>query len=150
MGRSSKTGVPIKHTSISREHCAFVRDEDGTWFLEDLGSSNGTWVNREKVQGRRALIERDIVKCGQARITFHLGERNAAGQQEDALDVDMGDDDVGVAKGPTRIAGENDPPEAIPCEHCTSWFSIAHRLAGDHMDCPRCHKRNTVPNMVMA
>jgi hypothetical protein len=149
LGRSSRTEIPIKHTSISREHCVFVREEDGTWYVEDLGSSNGTWVNRDKVQGRKALVERDIVKAGQTRITFHAGERQAvAAGEEDALDVDLGDDDA--PRGPNRIAGENDPPEAIPCGHCGAWFSIAHRLAGDEMACPKCEKSNTVPNMVMA
>jgi|GEM_PF-3424043 len=151
IGRSSRTGIPIKHTSISREHCAFVKDEGSIWFIEDLGSSNGTWVNREKLSGRRQLVERDIVKCGQARITFHIGERKAAvAGDEDGLDLDMGADDEQPLKGPTRIAGVDDPPEAIPCAHCATWFSIAHRLAGDEMNCPRCDKRNTIPNMVMA
>lgn len=151
LGRSSRTGIPIKITSISREHCAFVREEDGTWYVEDLGSSNGTWVNRDKVQGRKALVERDIVKCGQARITFHVGERQAAAAGDDeGLDLDLGGDDEVLTKGPTRVAGIDDPPEAIPCGHCGTWFSIAHRLAGDEMPCPHCDKRNTVPNMVMA
>lgn len=148
VGRSSRTEIPIKHTSISREHCAFLKGEDGTWYVEDLGSSNGTWVNKDKVEGRKALVERDIVKCGQARMTFHVGDRaSAVAPAEDALDVDLDDDGP---KGPTRVAGAEDPPEAIPCGHCEAWFSIAHRLAGDKMDCPHCKKSNVVPSMVMA
>ena len=48
VGRSSRTEIPIKHTSISREHCAFVKEQDA-WYVEDLGSSNGTWVNNERI-----------------------------------------------------------------------------------------------------
>ncbi len=147
IGRSSRTDVPIKHTSISREHCAFVREGDA-WFVEDLGSANGTWVNKDKVAGRRRLQERDIVKAGQARMTFHAGAL-AAGSEDAAIDIG-GDDDPGEPKGPARVAGLDDPPEAAPCTHCAAWYSFAHRLAGDTMDCPRCGKRNVVPSMMSA
>jgi len=146
LGRSSRTDVPIKHTSISREHCAFVREADA-WFLEDLGSSNGSWVNKDKVNGRAPLKERDIVKVGHARLTFHGGERGAG--DEAAVDIALDDDPAEAASGPVRSPGADDPPEAIPCGHCQTWFSIAHRSSGDHMDCPRCGKGNTVPSMAL-
>src|SRR5947199_47320 len=72
IGRSSAAGIPIKNNTLSREHCAFVREGE-RWFIEDLGSQNGTWVNRTKVLGRTPLNERDIVKAGQSRLTFHAG-----------------------------------------------------------------------------
>jgi hypothetical protein len=146
LGRSSRTDLPIKHTSISREHCAFVREQD-VWFVEDLGSSNGTWVNKDKVNGRQQLGERDIVKVGHARLTFHAGERGAG--DEAAVDIGLDDDPAEVAAGPVRTSGSDDPPEAIPCAHCQGWFSIAHRSSGDAMDCPRCGKPNTVPSMAI-
>ena len=144
VGRSSSTQVPIKHTSISREHCAFVREGE-TWFIEDLGSSNGTWLNKTKVSGRAELTERDIVKAGQARMTFHAGARDAA-EPEAAVDLTFDDDD-GQAKGPIRTVGGDDPREAVPCSACNAWFSVAHRLAGERMACPRCGHENAVPSM---
>ena len=147
-GRSSRTEIPIKHTSISREHCALVR-ENNVWFVEDLGSSNGTWVNKDKIVGRVLLKERDIVKIGRARLTFHAGVRDAAGE-EAAVDLSLDDDPNDSPRGPTRVAGVDDPPEAMPCQHCGAWFSFAHRLAGDAMDCPRCTKTNTIPSMAIA
>jgi hypothetical protein len=146
LGRSSRTDLPIKHTSISREHCAFVREGEA-WFVEDLGSSNGTWVNKDKVAGRAQLKERDIVKVGHARLTFHAGERGAG--DEAAVDIGLDDDPADAPAGPIRHPGPDDPLEAIPCGHCATWFSIAHRSAGDEMDCPRCGKANTVPSMAI-
>src|SRR3954471_13790697 len=77
LGRASETDLPIKHTSISREHAAFTRDGDD-WFIEDLGSSNGSWLNNDKLAARTRLAEKDVVKCGKARLTFHMGEMGAA------------------------------------------------------------------------
>jgi len=141
LGRASKNELPIAHTSISREHCAFVR-EQGAWFIEDLGSSNGTWLNKDKLAGKKPLKERDIVKAGKARVTFHEGERKDGA--EVAVDIELDDDGD---KGPTRTVGAEDPPEAMPCAQCGLWFSIAHRLAGESMDCPRCGHGNVVPSM---
>jgi pSer/pThr/pTyr-binding forkhead associated (FHA) protein len=139
VGRASATDVPVKHTSISREHCAFVR-EGAEWFVEDLGSSNSTWVGKVKVAGRQAVKERDIVKLGHARLTFHAGELS---EPEAAVEVNSEDDD-GVPTE-TRQRAPLDPPEAITCSACGGWFSIAHRLAGDSMPCPRCGHSCKIP-----
>src|SRR5450432_1594132 len=104
VGRASKTDVPIQHTSISREHFALVREGDG-WLVEDLGSSNGTWVNKVKVAGRIAIKERDIVKAGQARFTFHAGNRGDA-DAEAAVDIGI-DDEPSDIRGPSRTRGAN-------------------------------------------
>ena len=148
VGRSSHAEIPIKHSSISREHCAFVKEGE-SWYVEDLGSSNGTWVNKDKLVARVLLKERDIVKLGRARLTFHAGVRHEAGE-EAAVDVALDDEPSDAPRGPLRVAGVDDPPEAMPCQHCGAWFSFAHRLAGDAMDCPRCTKGNIIPSMVTA
>jgi predicted component of type VI protein secretion system len=138
LGRASASDLPVKHTSISREHCAFVREGDA-WFVEDLGSSNGTWLNKAKVNGRAALSERDVVKCGQGRFTFHAG---ALGAPEVAVDLDLDDDGPAV---PRHARAATDPAEAVPCADCGLWLSIAHRQAGDRLRCPRCQREAVVP-----
>ncbi len=140
LGRASAADLPIKHSSISREHCAFVRQGE-TWLVEDLGSANGTMVNKVKITERTALNERDIVAAGHARLTFHAAAMPAV---EAAVDLNLNEagEDAG---GPTRRRGENDPAEATACASCGGWFSIAHRMAGDRMECPRCRHDNLVP-----
>ncbi len=149
VGRASAADVPIKHTSISREHCALVKDGDA-WLVEDLGSSNGTWVGRAKVAGRQKLDDKAIIKIGHARLTFHAGEL-AQAQAEAAIAVGEVDADGGEDKEPAgeqRKRGVNDPLEAITCSACGAWFSIAHRLAGESMPCPRCGQAATIPVLV--
>ncbi len=148
VGRSSSATLPVKNNTLSREHCAFVREGD-RWLIEDLGSQNGTWVNKTKVLAKTPLNERDIVKAGQARLTFHSGAQPAAGEagadgDDAAIDLALEDGEAGPL-APVRTRGEFEPPEAAPCTGCGAWMSIAHRLAGDEMPCPRCGHTNTVP-----
>jgi pSer/pThr/pTyr-binding forkhead associated (FHA) protein len=148
LGRASATDLPIKHTSISREHCAFVREGSGAdekWLVEDLGSSNGTWVGKVKVNGRQALAEKDIVKVGHARLTFHAGEMSQAEAIEVAIDDDAGPASADGVPTESRARGQGDPPEAIACATCGGWFSIAHRLSGESMPCPRCGQAAKIP-----
>jgi pSer/pThr/pTyr-binding forkhead associated (FHA) protein/predicted nucleic acid-binding Zn-ribbon protein len=49
VGRSSDSTVYIKNPSVSRHHARLL-DEAGVWCVEDLGSSNHTFVNDEQVQ----------------------------------------------------------------------------------------------------
>ncbi len=152
LGRASAADIPIKHTSISREHCAFVREMvkvDGKdaerWSVEDLGSSNGTWIGKIKVSGKGALTEKDVVKVGHARLTFHGGDLS---EPEAAVEVSTGAEDGDPPAGEERKRGPNDPPEAIACSGCGAWFSIAHRLSGESMSCPRCGQNAKIPVLI--
>jgi hypothetical protein len=142
VGRSSDCGLPVAHASVSREHCAVLRvaGADDAWEVEDLGSANGTAVNKQKLAGRVRLAERDIIAAGQARITFHAGSADAV---EAAVDLQLAG-----ADGPVRRRAEGDPPEAVPCAGCGAWLSIAHRVGGDRHTCPRCGREAVVPTLV--
>src|SRR5262245_14770789 len=45
MGRSVDVDVLVDDPEVSRNHARLKRDESGLWFLEDLGSRNGTYLN---------------------------------------------------------------------------------------------------------
>jgi hypothetical protein len=63
IGRSAECDVQLQDTYLSSRH-ARVANDDGELSVEDLGSTNGTYVNQELVKGR-VLIERgDIVQVG--------------------------------------------------------------------------------------
>ncbi len=52
IGRGGHCDLVIDSAKISREHAAFFREEGG-WWVEDLGSSNGTWFRGERISKRR-------------------------------------------------------------------------------------------------
>lgn len=53
VGRGRHCDLVIDSAKISREHAAIVREPDGGWAIEDLGSANGTWYRRERIERRR-------------------------------------------------------------------------------------------------
>jgi hypothetical protein len=52
IGRGRHCDLVIDSSKVSREHAAIARDADG-WSIEDLGSSNGTWFQGERIARRR-------------------------------------------------------------------------------------------------
>lgn len=60
---------------VSRQHARLLRGGDG-WAVEDLRSTNGTYVNDQSVSPSRPapLSDGDSVRCGHLVLTFHIDE----------------------------------------------------------------------------
>jgi serine phosphatase RsbU (regulator of sigma subunit) len=63
IGRQPDAKVYLESLAVSRRHARIVR-EGGRCFVEDLGSSNGTYINGTKVTARSLLTERDTLQIG--------------------------------------------------------------------------------------
>jgi serine phosphatase RsbU (regulator of sigma subunit) len=63
IGRQPDAAVYLESLAVSRQHARVFAD-NGTWFVEDLGSSNGTFVNGQAVTGRTPLTELDALQIG--------------------------------------------------------------------------------------
>jgi hypothetical protein len=63
VGRHPRAQLRLDGDNISRHHCRIVL-EDGELFVEDLGSANGTYVNRIRVKGRMAIEATDAIHIG--------------------------------------------------------------------------------------
>jgi pSer/pThr/pTyr-binding forkhead associated (FHA) protein len=63
VGRSAQCDLSLQDTYLSSRHARLVNDE-GELSIEDLGSTNGTYVNQELVKGRVQLERGDIVQVG--------------------------------------------------------------------------------------
>lgn len=72
IGRSADNAAALEGDDFASAHHARVeRQRDGVWLL-DLGSTNGTWVNGERMDGRRKLHEGDVVLIGETELRFEL------------------------------------------------------------------------------
>lgn len=63
IGRASGCQITVDDTYVSQIH-ARVFTRDGRWFVEDLGSTNGTWLNRRKVSGPMVVERGDKLQVG--------------------------------------------------------------------------------------
>jgi len=61
--------LEIEDKSVSRRHCEFVKKDDG-WWIVDHGSTNGTFLNDERVDGEARLNHLDQVRVGRTGILF--------------------------------------------------------------------------------
>jgi pSer/pThr/pTyr-binding forkhead associated (FHA) protein len=69
IGRGSNNDVVLQDSFVSGSHCSITLDEKGNFYLQDLGSSNGTYVNGKRVQ-QAWLRSNDIVKIGETVIPW--------------------------------------------------------------------------------
>jgi hypothetical protein len=68
VGRSPECDIFLDDVTVSRRHAEIVRDGD-TFTIRDLGSLNGTYVNRKRIES--AVLENDDeVQVGKYRLTF--------------------------------------------------------------------------------
>jgi predicted component of type VI protein secretion system len=72
VGRKDECDVAIDHKSISKQHCALVKT-DGLIFVRDLGSTNGTRVNGQRVR-RAALVPNDEIAFAAIKYRVAFGE----------------------------------------------------------------------------
>ena len=71
VGRSPESEVFLDDVTVSRRHAEFRRGAEG-WSLRDVGSLNGTYVNRVRVDDQR-LKGGDEVQIGKFRFVFLVG-----------------------------------------------------------------------------
>jgi hypothetical protein len=72
VGRSRMAQVHINESTVSRQHARILTSPLGEVTIEDLGSSNGTYVNNEKIEGRRKLADGDRVHVGDAELRLRI------------------------------------------------------------------------------
>jgi sigma-B regulation protein RsbU (phosphoserine phosphatase) len=93
IGRNSDCDVPLDVAAVSRRHAVIVR-EKGSFFVEDLESRNGTFLNDERVVNRAPLRDGDqLLICGQT-FRFHGDHRADATIGEDTNLFALMDDDT--------------------------------------------------------
>src|SRR5687768_11853497 len=66
LGRDVNNSIVIDDTFVSADH-AVLSFRGRAWYVEDRGSTNGTWLNGQRVEGYAALGYGDEVQIGQVR-----------------------------------------------------------------------------------
>ncbi|HTG46751.1 MAG TPA: FHA domain-containing protein [Actinomycetota bacterium] len=69
VGRGPESAVFLDDVTVSRAHAVLERRAGDAWFVRDVGSLNGTYVNGEQVD-ETALATGDEVQIGRFKLTF--------------------------------------------------------------------------------
>lgn len=119
LGRDDVCDIVIPHRQISRQHICFRR-EHGAYFVEDLNSKNGTWVNGHRIEGSRELSDGDEIHIALTVKLRYYGSGVTAPVTQDLPDVIPSM----AIKGRLRIDPESrqvyvqdqelDPPLSLP------------------------------------
>lgn len=126
IGRSELCTLRIESRLVSRQH-TLIEGSDDRWFIQDLGSRNGTWVNGERLLARRQLRPRDAITIGEAKIVF--------------VPTPL----LFPSLAPER-QGENGHAEVLfRCGNCRQKLRSPFYLSLSLIRCPRCRSRLIVP-----
>jgi len=72
VGRRPESDIFLDDVTVSRDHAVIVR-RGADYYLDDLGSLNGTYVNRQRVDSTE-LANGDELQIGKFKLTFYTGE----------------------------------------------------------------------------
>lgn len=108
IGRHNTNDIALKTRKVSNYHAEILSEAEGL-LLRDLGSTNGTYVNDEKVRQRR-LKSGDRIRVGGHEFTVYLKTRQGADAQTDTGPLPMGAKGRLASLRQTRLAGV--PPDS--------------------------------------
>jgi pSer/pThr/pTyr-binding forkhead associated (FHA) protein len=75
IGRGKESDLRLGDPLVSKVHSKISVDEEGLFFIEDLGPKNPTHVNRKELKNRRQLLYGDRIVMGDTILRFFLEEK---------------------------------------------------------------------------
>jgi diguanylate cyclase (GGDEF)-like protein len=95
VGRDSEAGFVVSRSSVSRQHARLYLDDGGNWWVEDLNSTNGTFVNEARIKSQQ-LADSDQVRFGDAIYKFLSGSNIESAYHEAIHNMAIQDGMTGI------------------------------------------------------
>jgi diguanylate cyclase (GGDEF)-like protein len=95
VGRENDVDLVIPRSSVSRNHSRLTIDDDSGWWVQDLGSTNGTFVNEERIVSR-LLSDGDQVRFGDVIYKFLSGTNIESAYHEEIYRMTILDGLTGI------------------------------------------------------
>jgi pSer/pThr/pTyr-binding forkhead associated (FHA) protein len=121
VGRSSDLDMVLVEDMVSRKHARITMQQDQIW-IEDLGSTNGTFVNGEKIK-RARLKEGDRVLIGTSILKVIAGE--GKGDSTDAAKQNL--ENVAAARRTTQARTMSGSIEEVPLPDLLQLFGTSKK-----------------------
>ncbi len=74
IGRSPNSDYPIANETVSARH-ARLSYHHNQWWVEDLNSTNGTYLNDERLTFPTVIISGDDLRCGRVNLSIQIEEK---------------------------------------------------------------------------
>lgn len=87
IGRNVKNDIQIDNLSVSKQHARIIKDQ-GKYFVEDLNSTNGTYLNEKKIS-KEKLADNDVITVGKHTLVTILEKRPAKSSDQDMINDTM-------------------------------------------------------------
>lgn len=135
LGRHPDNDIVLDNMVVSGRHCAFVLKGLAEVYLEDLHSTNGTYVNDHMVKNRTLLHDGDIIAIGNFRIKYvQESERPSGFGATQAMTLEQ----AGSPHASFRVVSGTSAGLEIPVQKAVTTFgkpdlcvvSVSHRRTG--------------------
>jgi adenylate cyclase len=140
IGRHEQSDLVLVDDLVSRKHAIVQRTEHGDYYLIDLGSRNGSYLNGARVTVPRILNHGDVVAIGESLMKFHHQSQADKNQVEELLRTSGETRLLMTARlmtvlvvdvrGFTKLAQQID--QAMLCNLIATWFGHGERILREH------------------
>ena len=140
VGRAPSSSARIEDDKVSRQHAVVKRTGRVGWRITDLESTNGTFVNEQRVRADRPLRDRDRIRVGDSELVFcaatpspETERRTVMGVVRETPDVTRRERDVLVALCRPLFGPERFPVPATTRQICAE-LVISESAVRHHLD----------------
>jgi len=95
IGRKAGSSLKLQYNTVSGKH-AVIRIRDGKLFLTDLGSTNGTYVNGQRIEGEVTIEEEDLIHFAEA--PFRVLRQSPTGQSAGTIPRNVCDEALALVQ----------------------------------------------------
>ncbi len=136
LGRGSQSAIVLEDDLVSRNHAMVQRMDNGEYFLIDMGSRNGSFVNEKRVSTPLALRDGDRLALGNAQMVFFNPLESSGFPVQSGQD----DENATVCQLITRLVSvlvvdirgftvlSQQVDDSVLCQLTGSWFGEADRI----------------------
>ena len=115
IGRSAEgEGTLAADIEISRQHARIASEPDGRFMIEDLGSTNGTYVNGRRLDGPSVLEAGDRIEVGASALVVQVSTPQPTPPSSDTIVPAPGDEAPERAEEPETAVAVDPAPGAPP------------------------------------
>jgi hypothetical protein len=156
LGRAKDNDIVLQNPAVSSRHCVFELKGLADVFVHDLGSTNGTFVNNQRVEQRRKLEDEDVVAICGFRIRYLTATADSGFGATAAMTFGPSPQVLQVSHASFRVLSGTSAGLEVPVNKAVSTFgrpgvaviAVAHRRTGyyaAHLDGPQVPQLNGSP-----